>query len=308
MFKDLMELVDDCPISEASVLGTKGEEVISEYRKLGFTKATEETYQKNLDVSKRQKIYAFEYRVITTEAIRKFLQRKVALYDKKHKPKPKPKQKPEFPSLDSLRETMRDLLTKGHFVHTESVEPPEPLPSEVFDTEALDRMREQLMRSANVSSCLMGMSENLNSAQEQIQIHRERLLREVQERNLINAMNQIHENADPVWCYPREGQLQTNNTISPVYEKTCDYDKLDPKTIGRFEWKEERVEDYDGLPPVAVLETFKEHKAREVFDYFTIASVNSIPDPLLLGRIDGDDDNRWFIDNWGTDVCLDDLI
>ena len=82
MSKDLMELVDGCPV-KTDVLETKGmvrlrqrrEEIISEYRELGFKKGTEEVYQEHLETSKRQRIYEFEYRVINTKAIRKFLQR-----------------------------------------------------------------------------------------------------------------------------------------------------------------------------------------------------------------------------------------
>jgi len=278
MSEDLMELVDDCPISEASVLGAKGEEVISEYRKLGFTKATEETYQKNLDVSKRQRIYEFEYRVITTEAIRKFLQRKVKLYDKEHKPKPKKKN-----SIYELAEMAAEMARQ----------------------EYLELAREELRRSVVIPEPSIGILENMRSAQEQLNIHRQQGIMEAQQRRQREA--QIHQIIayDPI---PFHAPWSNPSGTCSIYEKTCDYNKLDPETIGRFEWNEERVEDYDGLPPVEVLETFKEHKARGAFDYFTIASVNSIPDPLLLGRIDGDDDNRWFIDNWGTDVCLDDLI
>ena len=284
MQKDLMELVDGCSVYETPN-EAKGEEVISEYRELGFLKATEEAYQENLESSKQQRIYEFEYRVITTDAIRKFLQRKVKLYDKEHKLKPK--KKTLVANIGALGSAIGDqyryinylskLVLEGIPVEGSTVkESPE---SDVFDTAALERMRDEVMRCVGIPEPMMGISENLRSAQEK-QIQR------------------------VAYAYSWNNRIEARS----IYEKTCDYDKYDPKTIGRFEWKEERVEDYEGLPPAPVIKTFKEHKTRKVFDYFTIASVNDIPDPLLLGRINGDDDNRWFIAQWGKDVCLDDLI
>jgi len=78
-------------------------------------------------------------------------------------------------------------------------------------------------------------------------------------------------------------------------------------TIGYFRWKEEKVEDYGALPPESVLKTYAEHKERRLFDYFTIASVEGIHDPLLLGRLN-DDETRYYIAQWGDDVKLDDVI
>jgi len=319
MSKDLMELVKECEVYRGPDGITKGEIVISEYRDLGFVKATEGTHQKNLEISKRQRIYEFEYRVITTEAIWKFLQRKVKLYDKEHKPKPAKKTSSDGPSvgISALAKLVRNSMANGDLVHTPIMEPMEPQPGDVFDISSLERAREEVRRFSMVHPASFGMEDEHRSGQEQFSIHREEILREAEEREqrrqyeALHAINDsnptwvIRNNPNPTWVM-RSG-LHPLETCS-IYEKTCDYDKHDPETIGRFEWKEVPVEEYEGLPPAPVLETFKEHKARKVFDYFTIASVNSVPDPLLLGRIDGDDDNRWFIAQWGKDVCLDDLI
>jgi len=88
-------------------------------------------------------------------------------------------------------------------------------------------------------------------------------------------------------------------------KRTCDYRK--PTGIGKFEWKEENLANYKSIPPQDVLEKLMEHRDRNVFDYFTIASVESIPDPLLLGRVNGSD-NRYFIAQWGKDIALEDVI
>lgn len=89
--------------------------------------------------------------------------------------------------------------------------------------------------------------------------------------------------------------------------QTVDYTSSDKRLTGAFTWMEESIDRYPGIPPAAVLDIFEVHKARKIFDYFTVASVKGIPDPLLLGRLKGDD-NRYFIAQWGDDVALDDLI
>lgn len=73
-------------------------------------------------------------------------------------------------------------------------------------------------------------------------------------------------------------------------------------------WMETAVENYQAIPPKDVLVKMAEHKARGCFDSFTIASVEKIKDPLLLGRIDGVTDRRWYVAQWGQDIALDDVI
>lgn len=67
------------------------------------------------------------------------------------------------------------------------------------------------------------------------------------------------------------------------------------------------VYNYEGIPPASVLKTMAEHLGRGLFDLFTVATVEKVQDPLLLGRVAGCDD-RFFIAQWGDDVSLDDLI
>lgn len=73
-------------------------------------------------------------------------------------------------------------------------------------------------------------------------------------------------------------------------------------------WNEVPVADYKAIPPKDVLLKMGEHIARGCFDSFTIASVEKIKDPLLLGRVNGVSDRRWFVQQWGEDVSLDDVI
>lgn len=80
-----------------------------------------------------------------------------------------------------------------------------------------------------------------------------------------------------------------------------------PGTVGRFNWTEVPVDIYTGIPPMNVLQKFKETVAKKVFDYFTVASVNAVHDPLLLGRVN-ECSSRFFVGQWGDDVSLDDVI
>jgi len=116
---------------------------------------------------------------------------------------------------------------------------------------------------------------------------------------------------------PYSGIMLTPNRLDQFAErilppetlsaKTCDYSKSGSDTIGQYKWEEERIENYKSIPPSDVLETLREHKERGLFDYFTIASVRGIPDPLLLGRLNESED-RYFIAQWGSDIALEDVI
>lgn len=77
--------------------------------------------------------------------------------------------------------------------------------------------------------------------------------------------------------------------------------------IGKFSWKENPIQEYMKLPPDHVVKKLMETMKLKLFDWFSIASVNEVHDPLLLGRINGHN-GRFFLDQWGDDVCLDDVI
>lgn len=102
---------------------------------------------------------------------------------------------------------------------------------------------------------------------------------------------------------------------SPVIQRECqhiskatnDFHNRENNTIGKYEWTETPIESYGKLPPSEVLSSFEVHKGRKVFDYYTVAEVNEVKDPFLIGRIEGRSE-RWFIAQWGDDVNLDDVI
>lgn len=94
---------------------------------------------------------------------------------------------------------------------------------------------------------------------------------------------------------------------SDLVALTHDFLSPSKERIAGFMWQERRIDEYEGLPPAHALTALKTAKAKEIFDYFTIASVSHVKDPLLLGRINGSED-RFFLAQWGDDVALDDVI
>lgn len=101
-------------------------------------------------------------------------------------------------------------------------------------------------------------------------------------------------------------QIARNTSYIPGFmRQTIDY--RESTGIGQYVWTESNIKDYAGIPPIGVLERLKETKAKEIFDYFSIATVNEVKDPLLLGRINGHAD-RYFLAQWGNDISLDEVI
>jgi len=337
--KYLMELVDSCPKTEQTQGKVKGVEVIDDLRDLGFLKATEKQFQANAEVSKRQRIYELEYTVITSKAIQKFLERKAKLYDKEHKPK-KDKKKVGVMS-EGLSEAAIGLvahMARGSFgdlseITTAITESPE----DHFTLENLERLRKEINTGSMIEdarrSDALQMQANAALARRGVPI--ERFEHGIFVRNQLTVLSELgrgletpvfsspggppegtiflnpdtgerSQRVNGAWAVIPDGTLPTE--MGQFCIKTCDYHSYENGTIGKFEWTEVPVEEYKGLPPEHVIETFKKHKEREVFDYFTIASVKGIRDPLILGRLKGDDENRWFIAQYGDDVCLDDLI
>lgn len=93
----------------------------------------------------------------------------------------------------------------------------------------------------------------------------------------------------------------------PLMAKTKHYVSTAPGQIGQYKWVEDKIEELMKLPPMRVLKRLVEEKGKNLFDYFTVARLAELPDPLLLGRINGVND-RFFIAQWDNDICLDDLL
>lgn len=71
-----------------------------------------------------------------------------------------------------------------------------------------------------------------------------------------------------------------------------------------------KVQDYREVPPDHALDALEQAKELGCFDEFEIASVQwiePVPDPLLLGKINGCED-YFFLDQWDDDVKIEDIL
>ena len=100
----------------------------------------------------------------------------------------------------------------------------------------------------------------------------------------------------------------TDQWAGSISRRTCDYYSSEEGKIGQFVWEESDVKEYTGIPPQKVLDRLKQVREMKIFDYFTIASVKGIKDPIVLGRFNDDNDNRYFVDQWGDDVKIEELM
>src|SRR5580765_3432952 len=70
------------------------------------------------------------------------------------------------------------------------------------------------------------------------------------------------------------------------------------------------IAQYGEIPPAAALEALRAAKKIGCFDNFEVATIESVtvvPDPVLFGCIDGDQ-NKYFIAQWDDDVKIEDIL
>ena len=68
------------------------------------------------------------------------------------------------------------------------------------------------------------------------------------------------------------------------------------------------IKDYDKVPPDHVLESLKDAQAKKCFDSFHIAFIRRVKDPILFGKIDDFKNLYFYIDQWGDDVKIEEII
>jgi hypothetical protein len=61
------------------------------------------------------------------------------------------------------------------------------------------------------------------------------------------------------------------------------------------------------LPPTDVLEKMSAAKKDGLFDGFAIIHVAKVPDPILVGQVNGSED-LYFIAEWGNDISFDEMM
>lgn len=67
------------------------------------------------------------------------------------------------------------------------------------------------------------------------------------------------------------------------------------------------LEKYEKIPPEGVLKELEQAIGVGCFDRFEVAEIKRVPDPLLLGIVDGCPD-RFFIGQWDDDVKISDIL
>lgn len=70
------------------------------------------------------------------------------------------------------------------------------------------------------------------------------------------------------------------------------------------------IANYDKVPPAAALEAIRHAKGMDCFDSFevaTIASVRTVPDPIVFGIVSGCE-NKYFVAQWDSDVAIEDIL
>lgn len=84
-------------------------------------------------------------------------------------------------------------------------------------------------------------------------------------------------------------------------------DELTQKTRYSLQLSLTSVSTYEGVPPRYVLDEMKKAKQTDIFDSFSIIAVQKVPDPILVGQINGSKD-MFFIAEWGDDISLQELV
>ncbi len=318
---------------------------VKELREMGFTKLADEL-EKDMVAVKLKKLADYRYIRISDEMISAFLKRKVKRYDREHKKKEEPLPEvvqalyngPDFKA--SMAEYRQNLVRQMYEISGIPNVPDSPYRTPdrtrmVGDTLlahykqngypeliSLDYRLEHYDYSERTRVYITGYIDPRTCQTLPVPPEIETFILEhepmsEQRRRQIPSggvgggrLSQALSQADVMRSQILElsGIERTfHGSTSTLSERTCDYMSSEDGKIGQYAWKEEKLEDYKGIPPKEALEALKEHQERQVFDYFTIASVKGIKDPLLLGKINGVED-RFFITQWGSDVNLDDIL
>ena len=68
------------------------------------------------------------------------------------------------------------------------------------------------------------------------------------------------------------------------------------------------LKDYEQIPPDSVLSSLLDAINSEIFDTFHVAFIRKVKDPILFGKIKQLPNMYFFIDQWGDDVTIEDII
>lgn len=307
MANDLMELVAVCETIpkpkkqiDVSTLFQKSEELKS----LGMVSAATEILKRAEKESRPQRLAGFIN--VTTKDIEKFLDKKVEEYNKKHQKKEKKKSNmwtdewvatTEWLTITQARERFPEPSLSYTTVRREDVE----------RWYSSKRHRIDVYRGTREYDAQRSALENeYRRRMESFNFYRTDTIRTLQQDSMLEQMRIVQQEAmiSGIGIGVMSNGVQSSNTLS---KRTCDY-MGGEGTIGQYIWTENKLGEYPGIPPKKVLDRIKQILDMKIFDYLSIASVKGIKDPLVLGRFNDDNDNRYFIDQWGDDVKIEELM
>lgn len=101
--------------------------------------------------------------------------------------------------------------------------------------------------------------------------------------------------------YVRPEKIQEFN--AKLRKKTANYDGMGGYHTLSFV----PIADYEGAPPMDVLNELQVAQDRKIFDKFEVGYIREVPDPLLMGVIDGCPD-KFYISSWDNDISISDLL
>ena len=131
----------------------------------------------------------------------------------------------------------------------------------------------------------------------------------LRELGMISAAEKEERNTE---LYMREVDIATHGYRRISFEMLKEHEQSLPE---KFELRIDSIHDYKGSPPRSVLRKLATAKRREVFNSFSIISVQEkqeekqIPDtdPILVGQLEESRD-YYYIDEWGSDISIKDIL
>lgn len=110
-----------------------------------------------------------------------------------------------------------------------------------------------------------------------------------------------------------EARTKENMAILAGYTKIshAEFDhanqELKRNTRHEFQLSVVEVKKYTGIPPREVLLEMQKAIKADLFTTFEIISIEKVPDPILVGRVEGSKD-MFFIAEWGDDISLQEIL
>jgi hypothetical protein len=137
-------------------------------------------------------------------------------------------------------------------------------------------------------------------------------LRELGLNAAADKMKRAREQARKLRIAFEHFRVVTPEQVQRFQEELWSERHTDPYTYGLY-YKTMRftaLEIYQDVPPAEVLQKIREARELKCFDRFEVLTLEAqevTPDPVIFGRIEGDD-NRYFVAQWDDDVRIEQIL